>query len=58
MEAVRVFLLLPGTLACLSLVNVVTPGLLGAQPQKSKQFCISLSQFPEWKLDASYFTPR
>lgn len=31
MEAVRVFLLLPGTLACLSLVNVVTPELLGAQ---------------------------
>lgn len=29
-----------------------------SQPQKSKHLCISLSQFSEWKLDASCLSPR
>lgn len=29
-----------------------------SRPQKSKHLCISLSQFSEWKLDASCLSPR
>lgn len=51
MEAVRVLLLPPGTLACLSLVDLVAPGLLRGSslaflsPRNQSSFASALASF-------------